>query len=170
MSLTTTQTIGPFPHEALRWVTEATASATTTAPTVTISGIVRDGDGAPISDAILEAWLPGSVAAEQASALPGFRRVPSADDGSFQFTVSRAAFNNAGEPAMLVTIFARGLVKHQFTAVFLEDDVGLSNSPLLQQVPEARRATLIASKLGPTAYAWDICLQGEQETVFIDYV
>jgi hypothetical protein len=28
----------------------------------------------------------------------------------------------AGKPVAYVTVFARGLVKHQFTAVFLEDD------------------------------------------------
>jgi protocatechuate 3,4-dioxygenase alpha subunit len=30
---------------------------------------------------------------------------------------------------MYVTVFARGLVKHQFTAVFLEDDAGLASRP-----------------------------------------
>jgi protocatechuate 3,4-dioxygenase alpha subunit len=40
-----------------------------------------------------------------------------------------------------VTVFARGLVKHQFTAVFLEDDPALAQSALLEQVPADRRHT-----------------------------
>jgi protocatechuate 3,4-dioxygenase alpha subunit len=66
-------------------------------------------------------------------------------------------------------VFARGLVLHQFSAVFLEDDGGLARSDILQQVPEDRRATLIARKTGPAASEWDIRMQGDNETVFFDY-
>jgi protocatechuate 3,4-dioxygenase alpha subunit len=75
----------------------------------------------------------------------------------------------AGEPAALVTVFARGLVLHQFCAVFLDDDPALPSSPILEQVPAARRPTLIARKTATAAYAWDIHMQGERETVFFDY-
>jgi protocatechuate 3,4-dioxygenase beta subunit len=47
----------------------------------------------------------------------------------------------AGKPVAYVTVFARGLVKHQFTAVFLEDDPALAQSALLEQVPADRRHT-----------------------------
>jgi protocatechuate 3,4-dioxygenase alpha subunit len=67
-----------------------------------------------------------------------------------------------------ITVFARGLVKHQFTAVFLSDDAGLSQSAILEQVPAARRATLLAARQ-PDGYRWDIHMQGERETVFFDY-
>jgi protocatechuate 3,4-dioxygenase alpha subunit len=70
---------------------------------------------------------------------------------------------------MYVTVFARGLVLHQFTAVFLEDDAGLAQSAILNQVPEARRATLLARRTGEGQYHWDIRMQGEAETVFFDY-
>jgi protocatechuate 3,4-dioxygenase alpha subunit len=69
-----------------------------------------------------------------------------------------------------VTVFARGLTKHQFTAIFLEDDAGLGQSDLLNQVSPQRRGTLIARKQTDGSYVWNINMQGGQETVFFDYV
>ena len=96
--------------------------------------------------------------------------MPSGEAGEFTLCVSQPEAATRGEPLMYVTVFARGLVKHQFTAVFLEDDTGLSQSAILGQVPEDRRATLLARKTGENAYTWDIWMQTEKETVFFDYV
>lgn len=169
-AITPSQTIGPFSHEAWRWACDASAAANaaSAAPAITISGIVRDGDGAPINDAMLEAWAPAAAPSEQGNPLPGFRRVASDDDGAFSFTLPRPPAGTA-EPATMITLFARGLVLHQFSAVFLEDDSALSESAILAQVPAGRRATLIARKTGPAHYSWDIWMQGAQETVFFDY-
>lgn len=169
LPISPSQTIGPFSHEAWRWACAASDAVAAGPNTISIAGIIRDGAGEPIDDAMIEAWSPASAEAEAAQALPGFRRTPSDLTGRFQFTLTRPAVANAGEPVMYVTVFARGLVLHQFSAVFLEDDAGLSRSAILQQVPEARRATLIARKTGTDAYEWDIRMQGENETVFFDY-
>jgi protocatechuate 3,4-dioxygenase alpha subunit len=168
--ITTSQTIGPFSHEAWQWAVDATSTLETSAPTVTIKGVIYDGDGKAIDDAMIEAWLPDGAAAETAQAVPGFRRVPSGADGGFSMRVSMPKPATAGEPAMFVTVFARGLVKHQFTAVFLEDDTGLAGSAILNQVPAERRATLIARKEADGQYRWDIWMQTDKETVFFDYV
>jgi protocatechuate 3,4-dioxygenase alpha subunit len=171
-NITTSQTIGPFSHEGWKWAVDATAAGTleTTAATITISGTIYDGDGAPINDAQIEAWQPAAAGAEAAQALPGFRRVPSGEQGEFTLRLSQVAAPAAGAPATFITVFARGLVKHQFTAVFLEDDAGLAQSAILQQVPERRRPSLIARKTGPGAYRWDIWMQTDKETAFFDYV
>jgi protocatechuate 3,4-dioxygenase alpha subunit len=170
--ITTSQTIGPFSHEAWKWAAEATTAGQleTTAPTVTVSGVIYDGDGKPIDDAQLEAFVPDGAAAESAQLVPGFRRTPSGEKGEFSFRVSLPQPATRGEPVMYVTVFARGLVKHQFTAVFLEDDTGLAQSAILNQVPEARRNTLIARKTGDGQYNWDIWMQTDKETAFFDYV
>jgi protocatechuate 3,4-dioxygenase alpha subunit len=167
--ITTSQTIGPFSHEAWRWGVDATAKVDSDVPTISISGVIRDGDGKAIDDAVIEAWLPDAAASEQRHAIPGFRRVPSDDVGGYRFDVSMPAAATQGKPVMYVTVFARGLVKHQFCAVFLADDTGLANSEILNQVPQARRATLVAEKLGEREYRWDIWMQTEKETVFFDY-
>lgn len=171
-NITTSQTIGPFSHEAWQWAVDASTPATleTSAPTVLISGIIYDGNGAPIDDAQIEAWTPAGAAAESTQAIPGFRRVPSGPSGEFSLRISLPQPATRGEPVMYVTVFARGLVKHQFTAVFLEDDSGLAQSAILSQVPEARRATLLARKSGECEYRWDIWMQTDKETAFFDYV
>jgi protocatechuate 3,4-dioxygenase alpha subunit len=171
-NITTSQTIGPFSHEAWQWAVDACTPSNlkSSAPAITISGVIYDGNGAPINDAQIEAWTPAGAAHELEHAIPGFRRVPSGEAGEFTLCVSQPEAATRGEPVMYVTVFARGLVKHQFTAVFLEDDSGLPQSAILNQVPEARRATLLARKTGENAYRWDIWMQTEKETVFFDYV
>lgn len=168
--ITTSQTVGPFPHEAWDWAVKATSNVNSTAKTVTINGTIYDGDGTPINDAWVEAWTPEGAAAEQGNPIPGFRRVPSNDNGAFSATVSVPDNATAGEPVMYVTVFARGLIKHQFTAVFLNDDAHLAQSALLNQVPVERRDTLIAKKQADGTYHWDIWMQTVKETVFFDYV
>jgi len=168
--ITTSQTIGPFSHEAWQWAADASATGKleTSAPTITVSGVIYDGDGVPINDAQIEAWQPAAAGAEAAQALPGFRRVASGEQGEFSLRLSQCAA--PGAPAAFITVFARGLVKHQFSAVFLEDDSGLAQSAILQQTPAQRRPTLIARKTAPGAYHWDIWMQSDRETVFFDYV
>lgn len=169
--ITTSQTIGPFSHEAWKWAVDACipGNLKTTGETVLVSGSIVDGDGAAINDAQIEAWTPDGAALEPEQLVPGFRRVPSGADGEFSLRVSKPETAKPGEPLMYVTVFARGLVLHQFTAVFLEDDPGLDRSAILNQVPQARRATLLARRTGDGQYHWDIRMQGEAETVFFDY-
>ena len=167
-NITTSQTIGPFPHEGWRWAFDSTTGAAVQGAGVVISGAVLDGDGAPISDAVLEAWAPGAEAADGDRTIPAFRRVPTGDAGEFRFELPRAGAQQ-GEPMLYLTLFARGVLKHQFSAVFLDDDPALAKSALLAQVPAERRDTLIARKTGDGQYRFDLRVQGERETVFFDY-
>lgn len=178
--ITTSQTIGPFSHEAWQWAVDASAATRleTGAPTIIVHGILYDGDGNPIDDAQIEAWLPEAAAAEGQQDIPGFRRTPTGRAGEFSLRLSvpprsagapAAGAPAAGAPVAYVTVFARGLTKHQFTAVFLDDDATLDQSAILAQVPAARRATLVARKDGDGTYRWDIWMQTDKETVFFDY-
>jgi len=168
--ITTSQTIGPFSHEAWQWAADACmpGNLKSTGPSVLITGNIYDGDGNPINDGQIEAWTPEGALTEPEQLIPGLRRMPSGADGEFSMRVPQLDATR-GEPIAYVTVFARGLVKHQFTAVFLEDDSGLERSTILNQVPQERRATLIARKTGDGQYHWDIRMQGEQETAFFDY-
>lgn len=162
--ITTSQTIGPFPHEAWRWAFDSGNAEASGA--LVLAGRVFDGNGETVSDAMLEASLPGAIGGGSVAGMPGFWRVPSGEEGEFTFTLPKPA---AGEPACYLTLFGRGVVKHQFCAVFLGDDPSLADAPLLAQVPAERRATLIAQPTGDGRYRWDIHLQGADETVFFDY-
>jgi protocatechuate 3,4-dioxygenase alpha subunit len=173
-NITTSQTIGPFSHEGWQWAVDFCAAGRleTNAPTIVLHGVLYDGDGKPIDDAQIEAWLPEAAAVEAAQEIPGFRRTPTGKAGEFSLRLSvppRPAGFPAGEPAAYVTVFARGLTKHQFTAVFLDDDATLAESAILAQVPAERRDTLIARNDGDGTYRWDIWMQTDKETVFFDY-
>lgn len=156
--LTPSQTIGPFFHEGLRW------AMTTHAPppgAVVVAGYVLDGDAKPVSDAVLEVWQPDfSVNGAQ---LPGLQRVPTDDSGRFAFVVPAP---RAGPVHAEVTLFARGLLQGLFTRVYLHPADDPTALGLPASVPAHRRATLMATREGEGRYAWDICLQGERETVF----
>jgi protocatechuate 3,4-dioxygenase alpha subunit len=169
--ITPSQTIGPFSHEAWQWAVDHCnpERLQTSAPTITITGVVYDGDGAPVNDAQIEAWLPEAETSEAAQPLPAFRRLPTGAEGEFSLRLSTPPRPD-GEPVAYVTVFSRGLTRHLFTTLFLEDDPALPRSAILEQVPAARRGTLIAKKTGEAEYRWDIWLQTDKETVFFDYV
>lgn len=164
--ITSSQTIGPFPHEGWRWATELTRNGAAATGSITVSGVLHDGQGQPVSDGWVEAWSPRASADEREHPMPGFRRCATGEQGEFALELPRPA---PGEPAAWITLFARGLLKHQFCAVFLADAPGLGSAELLAQLPATRRDTLVAQRQGDGRYRWDIHLQGERETVFLDF-
>lgn len=143
--ITPSQTIGPFFHEATRWLSRDGA---TPPGWVDVAGRVLDVDGKPVNDALLEVSFAGGAASAP------FQRVFSGDDGGFHFHMQPGAVAH-------VTVFARGLLRHLFTRVYLD----LAQVPA--QVPEARRATLVATA-GADGYRWDLRLRGADETVFFE--
>jgi protocatechuate 3,4-dioxygenase alpha subunit len=87
-----------------------------------------------------------------------------------------------GSPYILVTVFARGLTHHLFTRAYFpaENEAGAAavtaaqntahnTDAVLRAVPAERRGTLISIADGPGSYRFDIRLQGEGETVFLDF-
>jgi protocatechuate 3,4-dioxygenase alpha subunit len=84
-------------------------------------------------------------------------RVPNADGG-------------AQAPHINVTLFARGLGKPLRTRVYFAGEAANANDPTLALVPAGRRETLLAKPVAGQANAWaiEIHLQGEAETVFFD--
>jgi len=64
------------------------------------------------------------------------------------------------------------LLNHLFTRIYFDDEAAANEAdPVLQQVPAERRHTLIARREvsgGRVAYRFDIRMQGDEETVFLD--
>jgi protocatechuate 3,4-dioxygenase, alpha subunit len=173
---TPSQTVGPFYGYALPYDDGPKLVPSAAPGAIRLHGTVYDGAGDPVPDAILELWQP------DADGMPVQARGSLTRDG-FTFTgFGRAAVDAAGHysfatlrpgsehPYALITVFARGLMHHLFTrAYFPGVDGTVAPDPFLESVAADRRPTLVAHPDGPNAYRFDIRLQGEGETVFIDY-
>jgi protocatechuate 3,4-dioxygenase alpha subunit len=141
---TPSQTVGPYLSLGLPWTDGPVADP----EGVRIAGRVLDGVGQPVPDALVEVWHHDP---------PAFARCGTDDEGRWHVLVAPAPF-------FAVHLFARGLLRHLTTRVYLDP---AADDPVLAGVPAERRATLLAQ---PTAggYHFDLRIQGEGETVFFD--
>ncbi|WP_043266862.1 protocatechuate 3,4-dioxygenase subunit alpha [Streptomyces sp. CT34] len=194
---TPSQTIGPFYGHALPFPGGERIAPTGHPDTVTLHGLVRDGDGAPVSDALLEFWqagpdgsltgAPGSLRRDPATGadigrngvdFTGFGRVPTDADGRYALRTLPAtapAGHPDAAPYLAVCVFARGLLHHLFTRVYFpEHTAAHAADPLLSRLPGERARTLLARADGPARYRFDIQLQQPadgtyEETVFLAF-
>ena len=79
--------------------------------------------------------------------------------------------NNYANNVNLI-IFARGLLNHLYTKIYLEDDNNYKNDLFFKSIPKNRRNTLIAklvkTKNNIKYYSFNIFLNGINETIFFD--
>ena len=146
MKPTPSQTAGPFLSIGMSWNAGDAINKG-----VTLGGCVRDGSGAPVTDALLEFWSASS--GEFARALTG-------EDGGFHVRVGHEA------PHLDVSIFARGLMQRLVTRIYLTGDEDASLDAEDDSLDAEVRRRLRARRESPDRYVFDIHLQGDQETVF----
>jgi protocatechuate 3,4-dioxygenase alpha subunit len=186
---TPSQTVGPFFHLGL--VRAEWGDLTADNPEgqrIVIEGRVTDGDGAPVPDALLEMWQANAAGRynhpddrrEDKSLDPhfrGFGRVATDADGKFRVvTIKPGPVPGRGNawqaPHINVVLFARGLLRHLHTRIYFADEPAANgNDPVLASIAdEAARRTLLARQEGgnPPVYCFDIIMQGENETAFLD--
>ena len=195
--LTPSQTIGPFFHRALLhegWNDLAARGAA--GERIVIEGRVLDGDGVPVSDAMIETWQANAAGRydhpedhqesdRQEKPLDlnfhGFGRTATSTDGSFGLRTIKPGpvrpMPGGGDattqaPHINLSVFARGLLKRLVTRIYFPDEPLNGADPLLSTLPASRRATLIARVVRGGAAErvlhFDIVLQGDNETVFLD--
>jgi protocatechuate 3,4-dioxygenase alpha subunit len=178
------QTVGPYYRLGLEplYRTEI-APASAKGERVEVSGVIHDGHGVPVSDAVLEIWqadADGIYAhredprhGEHDPAFDGWGRVPTTEDGRFAFTTIKpgrvAGRKSAQAPHLVVLVFMRGLLKAVPTRLYFSDEASNAEDEVLALVPAERRATLVARRVAPGAYQWDVYMQGERETAFFSY-
>jgi protocatechuate 3,4-dioxygenase, alpha subunit len=155
MNPTPSQTVGPFFGFALPFEDDANAVDPHSAGAARVEGQVLDGAREPVPDALLEVW-----SGEQ------FARCRTDTEGAFHFTLSKPVASAGEAPFLNVTLFARGLLRHLCTRIYFSDERAANDAdPVLARVEPQRRHTLIARKDGGVLH-FDVCLQGEDETVF----
>jgi protocatechuate 3,4-dioxygenase alpha subunit len=178
------QTVGPFFDFGLDYIgSERLIEPQTQGRRIMIGGVVLDGVGAPISDALVEIWQANAAGryhhpdddrdAPLDPAFDGFGRSATDALGRFRFeTVMPGRVPGPGgaeqSPHVVVSLLGRGLLTRLVTRIYFEDDPTLSNDPVLRLVPESRRRTLIARRDDESSYRFDIVVQGAGETVFFD--
>jgi protocatechuate 3,4-dioxygenase alpha subunit len=171
---TASQTVGPFVHIGMaRHYRDCLAPPGTEGERVTVEGRVLDGDGRPVTDAVVEVWQADPHGHYAGTAFHGFGRVPTDGQGVFRFTTVKPGRvpgpdGSLQAPHLLVAVFARGLLRHVLTRMYFPDEPGNATDPVLALVPEDRRPTLVARARGAGVLAWDVVLQGQDETVFFD--
>jgi len=177
---TPSQTVGPFFGYALPYAGGPEVAPPWHPGVIRLHGTVLDGAGDPVPDAIVEIWhadAAGRPIAERGSldrdghAVTGFGRAAVDRDGHYSFTtVKPGAMRADAAPYVLVTVFARGLLHHLFTRAYFADEAERNaRDPFLASVDESRRGTLVAELDDAGGYVFDIRLQGDGETVFIQF-
>ncbi len=171
--LTPSQTVGPFLHLVLADPALAFAIPDGTPGGFWLRGTVRDGEGAPVVDALVESWQAGPDGAFDESGSVGFGRCPTDGEGRWAiYTVKPGPVRGAGgrpqAPHLALSIFARGLLDRVISrAYFADEERANAHDPVLALVPAERRATLVATA-ADDGYHLAIRLQGNAETVFFD--
>lgn len=193
---TPSQTAGPYVHIGLtpnfcdiggvyeRDLGVAMVNDKTTGERITVTGRIFDGAGALVRDAVIEIWqadsagIYNSPSEMRGTADPNFTgwgRCPTrAEDGVYSFDTVKPGnvpFKDGRRQAPHINfwIVARGInIGLQTRMYFPEETEANGADPLLQRIEHRDRvATLIAARGGST-YTFDIRLQGENETVFLD--
>jgi protocatechuate 3,4-dioxygenase, alpha subunit len=129
---TPSQTVGPFFSIGLSREPQHTLPG----GSVRVEGRLLDGEGAPISDGLLELW----------STEHGFGRAKTDREGRFAFLVPD------GARRFELTVFARGLLKHAVTRLYLDGD-GAEDETLVARAEDG-------------GYHFDVHLQGDGATAF----
>jgi protocatechuate 3,4-dioxygenase, alpha subunit len=137
MTRTPSQTVGPYFAIGLTRQDQQVLDG----DGVELAGVVYDGQGEPIPDAVVEVYDAASRA---------WGRCGTDGSGRYHFVVPRDARR------LEAFVFARGLLRHQLTRIYLD---GAS---------EAEDETLVAAPDG-TGLRFDIHMQGENATLFFEH-
>jgi protocatechuate 3,4-dioxygenase alpha subunit len=161
---TPSQTVGPFFHFGLADQPGLGCLVRDDTPgeRIRLRVTVLDGAAEPVPDALIELWQANAdgvyvrpdnpLDVLQPTGFCGFGRLPTGADGTCEFeTIRPGSVRDAqGRPQashINICLLARGLLRQIYTRIYFEGDALLASDAVLNAVPEARRHTLIATKL-----------------------
>ncbi len=148
-----------------------------------IYGTVYDGEDEPVRDAVLEIWQADSRGIYRSpqdprEGDPNFagwgRAAADLETGEWSFETVRPgpvpySGGRVQAPHATLWIVARGINVGLQTRIYFDTEADANaEDPLLALVPAERRETLIAEVQADGSYHFDVYLQGERETVFLD--
>jgi protocatechuate 3,4-dioxygenase alpha subunit len=180
---TASQTVGPFfiiglPHDAL-----AELVPPDDPDAIRLGGVVLDGAGEPVDDALIEIWQASRAGRyahpeDTREEIPledgfdGFGRCTTDPNGFYGFVTVKPGPVPAPEggmqaPHIEMSVFARGLLKRLATRVYFPDETEANEAdPVLSSIEDpAERSTLVAQP-EDGGVRFDIHLQGDRQTTF----
>lgn len=184
---TPSQTVGPYFSMALALPGENIMAAPDHPHRIRIEGLVVDGEGKNVEDALIELWQADPTGhyrhpddrGGEADGFTGYGRAGTDfESGLYWFeTVKPGPVPDPeGEPQAphaAVVVQARGMLNPLFTRLYFSDEQEANQGDLvLGMVPPERRRTLMAELeegSDPPCYRFDIRLQDGEETVFFDF-
>lgn len=183
---TPSQTVGPFFEFGLLRPPRPEVVPAATPGAVRIVGVVYDGQGEPVPDAMIETWQADPtgrymhaqdprtrVSTGLAETFQGFGRCGTDAEGRFWLVTVKPGRvpwldGSPQAPHIDVSVFARGLGSRLVTRMYFPDEAEANAAdPLLNSIEDpAARETLIAQDEGGML-RFDIRLQGDGETCFL---
>lgn len=143
-----------------------------------IAGVVHDGAGQPVRDAVLEIWQADAHGRFDAGGHKGWARAHcDLNTGEYCFETVKPGpvewhDGRLQAPHITLLIFARGMNIQLHTRIYFDDEAAANAAcPVLSRVPAGQmRGSLLARRVAgePLAYRFDIYCQGPEETVFFD--
>ena len=159
---TAEMTLGPFfPREFAEGANDLAGRA---ANAIEITGRVSELKGRPLDNVVLEIWQADAGGRLDNPDFPGWGRTATDARGEYRFRTVRPGAIPGRAPHINFIVLYSGLMRALHTAVFFES----ADDPVLNAVPQSRRALLVAREVNPASFRFDIRLRGEDETPFYD--
>ena len=145
---------------------------------IEIAGVVRQEDGTPLDNLVLEVWQADAKGIYRHPADPrhreadprflGWGRAATDKEGRYAFRTLRPGAPQGRARHVNFMLMFSGLMRILKTTLFFPAETANDADPVFLAVPEARRALLVAREEAPGRYRFDLKLRGEHETPFFD--
>ena len=155
---TAEMTLGPF------FPREFAEGANHLGSGIEIVGRVTELDGKALDNVIVEIWQADGAGRFDNPAFPGWGRAATDAQGNYRFRTIRPGAVPGRAPHVNFLILYSGLMRQLQTVMFFSN----AADPVLNAVPQAARARLVAHPVNKTCYRFDIRLRGGEETPFFD--
>jgi protocatechuate 3,4-dioxygenase, alpha subunit len=170
--ITPSQTVGPYVHIGLTLEDTEKLVPVGTEGAVEVTCTVIDGNGDPISDAMIEVWQTRPDGTYNTTTDEGFRGVGRGmvdETGTVTFTTLVPGGTAEEAPHFKLGVFARGMLERLYTRLYFPENAEANAAdPVLALVDEARRDLLVAEP-AEGGYRTTIVMQHEdpnKETPF----
>jgi len=145
---------------------------------IEIGGVVRQEDGAPLENLVVEIWQADAKGIYRHPADPrhreadprffGWGRAATDKEGRYAFRTVRPGAPQGRARHINVMVMFSGLMRILKTTLFFPGEQANDADPVYAAVPKARRNLLVAREEAAGRYRFDLKLRGEHETPFFD--